>query len=90
MTARELKQQDFLDYCFKNLILKAPALNQGKYSLVKTGDLNDILKKLESSDGMSVEALWMFACAYICNQESVCNEFLKRNWQKTWIRLGAG
>jgi ankyrin repeat protein len=83
MIARDLGQQDFLDFCFKNLILNGPDLNRGKYSLIETEDLETVLDKLASGADMSVEALWMFACAYVCNQKMICDEFFKRNWKKT-------
>lgn len=84
MIARDLKQQDFLDFCFEQLLLNGPKLNQGKYSLVKTGDLKEILTQLDSSLDISVEALWMCACAFICNQKTILDRF-ERNWDKLLI-----
>ncbi len=75
--------QDFLNFCFKNLILEGYRLNKDRYSLVKTGDYSRILATLDHT--MSNEALWMFACAYVCNQTGIWNVIIqKQAWRSTW------
>jgi hypothetical protein len=79
--ALRLGLQDFLDFCFKELILNGQVLNQKKYSLIKTGKLDAIL----GDNQMQTEILWMYACAYICNQTDVCHKILEKPfWDKTF------
>ena len=80
--AQKLHLQNFLDFCFEKLILNGHVLNKGKYSLVKTGKLETIL----SDTQMHTETMWMYACAYVCNQKNICDEISKKPfWDKTFI-----
>jgi hypothetical protein len=69
--ARRLNLQDFLDYCFQTLIINRPPLHpESPKRLVNTGSYADLLSELDSK--MSNEALWTYACAYMCNQQDIC------------------
>jgi hypothetical protein len=82
--AQQLGLQDFLDYCFQELILNGAERNKNKYSLIRIGRYPEILQQLDTT-GMSTEALWMYGCAYICDQKKICQEISeKKLWQKTW------
>ncbi len=79
--AQKLHLQNFLDFCFEKLILNGHILNKGKYSLVKTGKLETIL----SDTRMQTETMWMYACAYVCNQKNICNKISQKAfWDKTF------
>ena len=80
--AQKLGLQNFLDFCFEKLILNGHVLNQQKYSLVKTGKLEAILTTTQ----MQNETLWMYACAYVCNQKNICDAISGVPfWDKTFI-----
>jgi hypothetical protein len=82
--AHQLGLQDFLDYCFRELIFNGAERNKDKYSLIKPGYYAEILQQLDTT-GMSAEALWMFGCAYVCDQKHICQAISgKRLWRKTW------
>ncbi len=79
--AQKRNLQNFLDFCFEKLILNGHILNKGKYSLVKTGKLETILNDTR----MQTETMWMYACAYVCNQKKICNEISQKPfWDKTF------
>ena len=79
--AQRLGLQNFLNFCFEKLILNGHVLNQKKYSLVKTGKLDTILGDTQ----MQTETLWMYACAYVCNQKNICDKILEKPfWNKTF------
>jgi Ankyrin repeats (3 copies) len=82
--AQQLGLQDFLDYCFRELILNGAERNKDKYSLIKPGHYAEILRQLDTT-GMSAEALWMYGCAYVCDQKKICREISeKKLWKKIW------
>jgi hypothetical protein len=82
--AQQLGLQDFLDYCFQQLILNGAERNKDKYSLIEPGHYAKILQQLDTT-GMSDEALWMFGCAYVCDQKKICQEISEKQlWRKTW------
>ena len=84
MIARDLGQQDFLDFCFKNAHFKWTCFKSRKIQSSKNRRFGYGFGQTSFDDAdMSVEALWMFACAYVCNQKIICDEFFKRNWKKT-------
>jgi hypothetical protein len=75
--------QDFLTYCFNRLVLNGQQLNQRKPCLVRAGNYSEILSKLDSD--MSGEVLWMYGCAYVCNQTKICDALSKKpEWDKIW------
>jgi hypothetical protein len=79
--ARRLNFQIFLDYCFQTLIFN----NFGrKCGIVKPGNYQQILLELESD--RSDTALWLFACAFVCNQTMHCQAILQtKAWKKPWM-----
>jgi hypothetical protein len=83
--AQQFGLQGFLDYCFQQLILNGAVLNKEKYSLIKLGNYAEILQRLDTT-GMSAEALWMYGCAYVCDQKKICQEISEKQlWQKIWM-----
>jgi hypothetical protein len=81
--ARRKKLQDFLDYCYTHLILNGWQAGQ-KNSLIKIGNYTTILSELEHK--MSGQALWWYGCAFMCNQDSVCEALSgKTAWQMKYF-----
>ena len=79
--AQKFHLQNFLDFCFEKLILNGHVFNKGKYSLVKTGKLGTILRDTR----MQTETMWMYACAYVCNQKNICDKISQKPfWDKTF------
>jgi hypothetical protein len=80
--AARKRLKDFLDYCFNRLILNIE-VKPGK--LVKPGRLTEILSQLNLKK-MSAGALWLFACAYVCEQKELCDILSQMpSWQHTWL-----
>ncbi len=80
--AARYQLQDLLDFCFRVLVIENP---QELSRLINIGNYPSVLKNLD--DKMSTEALWIFACAYVCNQTQICADIAKkRAWNKSWCR----
>ena len=79
--ARKLKFQSCLDYFFNTFVVNEDK-TQWK-GVIKPGNYQATLSRLDTE--MSNEALWLFACAFVCQQQSVCQQILEKpRWDKTW------
>jgi ankyrin repeat protein len=78
--------QDFLDYCFDQLIVNRPPLDSND-CLIQTGKYSHTLSQLDFK--MSNAALWIYGCARVCNQQTVCDAFSdKLAWNPQYIKKG--
>ena len=72
--AGKLKFQPCLDYFFNTFVV-----NEDKTQwrgVIKPGNYQATLSRLDTE--MSNEALWLFACAFVCQQQSVCGQILEK------------
>jgi ankyrin repeat protein len=75
--------EEFLKFCFEELILNEENINAGNYALIRLYNYPTILADLDSE--MSVDALWLFACAYLCHQTEICRALeSKPKWDIYW------
>ena len=79
--AGHYKLQKFLDFCFNTFIVEGHRLNRNADILVKTGNYSEVMDDLNHS--MSNEALWIFACAFICKQDEPYRIISQKSaWQR--------
>jgi ankyrin repeat protein len=83
--AQRLGRQDFLDFCFNELVLNISGLMPLNFKTIKTGDLKEILVQLDQGQ-MTEAALWMYGFAHVCGRIDICDQIAaKEHWQKNWI-----
>ncbi len=79
--AGKLKFQHCLDYLFNTLVINKQ--KSQRVGLIRRGIYQATLSQLETE--MSNEALWLFACAFVCKQQSVCVQIWeKAGWNRNW------
>lgn len=79
--AGKLQFQSCLDYLFNTLVRNDQ--KSQREGLIRPGNYQATLSQLEME--MSNEALWLFACAFVCRQQSVCEQIWdKAGWNINW------
>ena len=69
---------------FYTFIVEGHRLNRDADLLVKTGRYSEVMDDLNHS--MSNEALWIFACAFVCKQVELYEDIRRKSaWQRAWM-----